>query len=50
MRTAGMVATYNRPDALEAVLAGYAAKDTQEFELLIASGRVRAQIGLDQYA
>ena len=36
MLTAVIVTTYNRPDALAAVLAGYAAQRDAEFELLIA--------------
>ena len=36
MRTAVIVTTYNRPDALEMVLAGYEAQRDAEFELLIA--------------
>lgn len=36
MKTAVIVTTYNRPDALDAVLAGYAAQSDIDFELLIA--------------
>jgi len=36
MRTAVIITTYNRPDALAAVLAGYAAQRAAVFELLIA--------------
>jgi glycosyltransferase involved in cell wall biosynthesis len=36
MKTAVIIATYNRPDALLAVLEGYAAQDTEKFELLVA--------------
>ena len=36
MKTAVIVTTYNRPDALAAVLAGYAAQTDQDFELLVA--------------
>lgn len=36
MRIAVIVTTYNRPDALAAVLDGYLAQDTREFELIIA--------------
>jgi glycosyltransferase involved in cell wall biosynthesis len=36
VKTAVIVTTYNRPDALAAVLAGYAAQSTQAFELVIA--------------
>lgn len=36
MKTAVIVTTYNRPDALAAVLAGYIEQDTSEFELLVA--------------
>lgn len=36
MKTAVIVTTYNRPDALAAVLDGYAAQHTREFELIIA--------------
>lgn len=46
MRTAVIIATYNRPDALAAVLAGYAAQDTQDFELLIADDGSRDDIRL----
>lgn len=36
MKTAVIVTTYNRPDALAAVLAGYEAQSTRSFELLVA--------------
>ena len=36
MKTAVIVTTYNRPDALAVVLDGYAAQDTRDFELIIA--------------
>lgn len=36
MRLAVVVTTYNRPDALGAVLAGYLAQDHSDFELLVA--------------
>lgn len=36
MKTAVIVTTYNRPDALRAVLEGYRAQDRQDFELLVA--------------
>jgi glycosyltransferase involved in cell wall biosynthesis len=36
VKTAVIVTTYNRPDALAAVLAGYAAQSAPAFELLIA--------------
>lgn len=36
MKTAVIVTTYNRPDALAAVLAGYQAQSVQAFELLVA--------------
>lgn len=36
MKLAVIVTTYNRPDALAAVLAGYAAQDTHAFELVVA--------------
>ena len=36
MKLAVILTTYNRPDALAAVLDGYAAQDTHAFELLIA--------------
>jgi glycosyltransferase involved in cell wall biosynthesis len=36
MRTAVILTTYNRPDALAAVLEGYLAQDTFEFELIVA--------------
>jgi glycosyltransferase involved in cell wall biosynthesis len=36
MRTAVIVTTYNRPDALAAVLEGYLAQSDREFELIVA--------------
>jgi glycosyltransferase involved in cell wall biosynthesis len=36
MRVAVILTTYNRPDALAAVLEGYLAQDTFEFELIVA--------------
>ncbi|HEV7821435.1 MAG TPA: glycosyltransferase, partial [Burkholderiales bacterium] len=36
MKTAVIVTTYNRPDALRAVLAGYLAQHEAEFELVVA--------------
>jgi glycosyltransferase involved in cell wall biosynthesis len=36
VRTAVVVTTYNRPDALQAVLEGYREQDTRDFELLVA--------------
>lgn len=36
MKTAVIVTTYNRPDALAAVLAGYEAQTDQDFELVVA--------------
>jgi len=36
MQTAVIVTTYNRPDALAAVLDGYAAQDSHDFELIVA--------------
>ena len=36
MRTAVILTTYNRPDALAAVLEGYLAQDNFEFELVVA--------------
>jgi glycosyltransferase involved in cell wall biosynthesis len=36
VKTAVIVTTYNRPDALAAVLEGYQAQSTQNFELLVA--------------
>lgn len=36
MRAAVVVTTYNRPDALAAVLEGYAAQDDRDFELVVA--------------
>src|SRR5687767_1410582 len=36
MRTAVIVTTYNRPDALAATLDGFFAQDDRDFELLIA--------------
>jgi glycosyltransferase involved in cell wall biosynthesis len=49
MRTAVIVTTYNRLDALAAVLDGYAAQDTLDFELIVAddgsTGDTRELIG-----
>lgn len=36
MRTAVVIATYNRPDALAAVFEGYLHQDTGDFELIVA--------------
>lgn len=36
MKTAVIITTYNRPDVLQAVLEGYAAQDSDNFELLVA--------------
>jgi glycosyltransferase involved in cell wall biosynthesis len=36
MKTAVVVTTYNRPDALELVLEGYLAQSTHDFELIVA--------------
>jgi glycosyltransferase involved in cell wall biosynthesis len=36
MKLAVIVTTYNRPDALEAVLAGFAAQSDRDFELIVA--------------
>lgn len=36
MRTVVVITTYNRPDALAAVLEGYLAQDDNEFELIVA--------------
>ena len=36
MKTAVILTTYNRPDALRAALEGYAQQDTHEFELIVA--------------
>jgi glycosyltransferase involved in cell wall biosynthesis len=36
VKTAVIVTTYNRPDALAAVLAGYREQDAREFEILVA--------------
>jgi glycosyltransferase involved in cell wall biosynthesis len=36
MKIAVIITTYNRPDALQAVLDGYAAQDAANFELLVA--------------
>ena len=36
MRSAVIITTYNRPDALAAVLRGYALQDDPEFELIVA--------------
>ena len=43
MRIAVVVTTYNRPDALAAVLDGYAAQDTNDFELIIADDGSREE-------
>ena len=43
MKTAVIVPTYNRPDALEAVLAGYAAQTDPDFELIVADDGSRAE-------
>ena len=43
MRLAVVVTTYNRPDALAAVLDGYAAQDTNDFELIIADDGSRKE-------
>lgn len=48
MRTAVILTTYNRPDALAAVLEGYFAQDAHDFELIVAddgsTGETRALI------
>lgn len=48
MRLAVIVTTYNRPDALAAVLEGYAAQTTRDFELFVAddgsTGETRALV------
>ena len=36
MRVAVILTTYNRPDALAAVLEGYFAQDTHDFEVVVA--------------
>ncbi|MEK6533804.1 MAG: glycosyltransferase, partial [Nitrospirota bacterium] len=36
MKTAVIVTTYNRPDALSAVLAGFEAQTDQSFEVVVA--------------
>ena len=36
MHIAVIVTTYNRPDALAAVLAGFAAQSDRDFELIVA--------------
>ncbi|MGQ0666554.1 MAG: glycosyltransferase family 2 protein [Nitrospiraceae bacterium] len=36
MRTAVIVPTYNRPDALEVVLRGYSIQDDRDFEMIVA--------------
>jgi glycosyltransferase involved in cell wall biosynthesis len=36
MKVAVIITTYNRPDALQAVLEGYAAQDAEKFEVLVA--------------
>lgn len=43
MKAAVIVTTYNRPDALAAVLEGYCAQDFHEFELVIADDGSTAQ-------
>jgi glycosyltransferase involved in cell wall biosynthesis len=45
MRLAVIVTTYNRPDALRAVLAGFAAQSDREFELLVADDGSREDTG-----
>jgi glycosyltransferase involved in cell wall biosynthesis len=51
MKTAVILTTYNRPDALRAVLEGYRVQDTREFELIIADdGSTRETAALiEQY-
>jgi len=45
VRLAVIVTTYNRPDALRAVLAGFAAQSDREFELLVADDGSREDTG-----
>jgi glycosyltransferase involved in cell wall biosynthesis len=51
VRTAVILTTYNRPDALRAVLDGYAVQDTRDFELIVADdGSTRETAALiEQY-
>ena len=43
MRVAVILTTYNRPDALAAVLEGYAAQDTRDFEVVVADDGSRSE-------
>lgn len=45
MRIAVIVTTYNRPDALQAVLRGYAAQTDRAFELIVADDGSKAETG-----
>ena len=51
MKTAVILTTYNRPDALRAVLEGYRLQDTRDFELIVADdGSTRETAALvEQY-
>lgn len=51
MRTAVIVTTYNRPDALAAALDGYLAQDDREFDLIIADdgSTVETRMVIDAY-
>jgi len=42
MRVAVILTTYNRPDALAAVLDGYSSQDTLDFELIVADDGSRS--------
>jgi glycosyltransferase involved in cell wall biosynthesis len=51
VKTAVVLTTYNRPDALRAVLDGYRAQDTGEFELIVADDGSTRETGalVEQY-
>jgi glycosyltransferase involved in cell wall biosynthesis len=51
VKTAVVVTTYNRPDALRAVLDGYRAQDTRDFELIVADDGSTRETGtlVEQY-
>ena len=51
MRTAVILTTYNRPDALRAALDGYRAQDIRDFELIIADDGSTRETGalVDEY-
>ena len=51
MKTAVILTTYNRPDALRAVLDGYRAQNTRDFELIVADDGSTRETGalVDEY-